>query len=111
MFDGSLPEVGDLRALGDAELVAAAGGWTRVESAAAARKLAVMAEVFRRRTGLDDATDRNNWFVDPEASAVSELAAAGEHHRKARDVPDPPRGHAARPSPQGRRLVRTWADQ
>lgn len=76
MFDGSLPEIGDLRALGDAELVTAAGGWARVESAAAARKLAVMAEVFRRRTGLDDATDRKNWFVDPEASAVSELAAA-----------------------------------
>ncbi|WP_157531046.1 DUF222 domain-containing protein, partial [Mycobacterium sp. IS-1496] len=75
MFDGSLPETGDMPALSDAELVAAAAGWGRVESAAAARKLAAMAEVFRRRTGLDHADDRNNWFVDPETSVISELAA------------------------------------
>ena len=31
---------------------------------------------IRRRTGLHDAADRHHWFVDPEASAVSELAAA-----------------------------------
>ncbi|MCV7414728.1 HNH endonuclease, partial [Mycolicibacterium litorale] len=76
MFDGSLPEIGDLAALSDAELITASAGWSRVESAAAARKLAAMAEVFRRRTGLDDALDRNLWFVDPETSVVSELAAA-----------------------------------
>ncbi|KUI25220.1 hypothetical protein AU196_08110, partial [Mycobacterium sp. IS-1742] len=76
MFDGSLPEIGDFSALSDAELVAASAGWARVESAAAARKLATMAEVFRRRTGCHDATDRDNWFVDPDANAVSELAAA-----------------------------------
>ncbi|BBY17979.1 HNH endonuclease signature motif containing protein [Mycolicibacterium litorale] len=76
MFDGSLPEIGDLAALSDAELITASAGWGRVESAAAARKLAAMAEVFRRRTGLDDALDRNLWFVDPETSVVSELAAA-----------------------------------
>ncbi|WP_216636379.1 DUF222 domain-containing protein, partial [Mycobacterium sp. IS-1496] len=76
MFDGSLPEIGDFSALSDAELVAASAGWGRVESAAAARKLAAMAEVFRRRTGCEDAADRNNWFVDPDANAISELAAA-----------------------------------
>jgi hypothetical protein len=76
MFDGSLPEIGDLAALSDAELVASSAGWGRVESAAAARKLATMAEVFRRRTGLEHADDREAWFADPEASAVSELAAA-----------------------------------
>ncbi|TDY09555.1 HNH endonuclease signature motif containing protein [Mycolicibacterium litorale] len=76
MFDGSLPGIGDFRALSDAELVAASAGWGRVESAAAARKLAAMAEVFRRRTGLDDAAERENWFIDAETSVFSELAAA-----------------------------------
>ena len=46
MFDGSLPEVGDLAALVDA-----AAGWARTENAACARKTAVMAELFARRTG------------------------------------------------------------
>ncbi|ORB10915.1 hypothetical protein BST34_29020, partial [Mycolicibacterium monacense DSM 44395] len=76
MFDGSLPGIGDFSALSDAELVAASAGWGRAENAAAARKLAAMAELFRRRTGCDTATDRHNWFVDPDANAVSELAAA-----------------------------------
>ncbi|MGE2716518.1 DUF222 domain-containing protein, partial [Mycolicibacterium litorale] len=76
MFDGSLPEIDGMRGLGDAELIAAVAGWGRVESAAAARKMAAMAEMFRRRTGCEDADDRSNWFVDPEASAVSEVAAA-----------------------------------
>ncbi|WP_193046185.1 HNH endonuclease signature motif containing protein [Mycolicibacterium baixiangningiae] len=78
MFDGSLPEIGAFSALSDAEIVAASAGWGRVESAAAARKLAAMAEVFRRRTGIDDAEERENWFIDPETSVLSELAAA--HH-------------------------------
>ncbi|WP_193048232.1 HNH endonuclease signature motif containing protein [Mycolicibacterium baixiangningiae] len=78
MFDGSLPEIGAFSALSDAELVAASAGWGRVESAAAARKLAAMAEVFRRRTGIEDAEERENWFIDPETSVLSELAAA--HH-------------------------------
>ena len=47
MFDGSLPEVGDLAALGDAALVDAAAGWAQTENAACARKLAVMAEQVR----------------------------------------------------------------
>ncbi|WP_197376808.1 DUF222 domain-containing protein, partial [Mycolicibacterium baixiangningiae] len=78
MFDGSLPEIGAFSALSDAEIVAASAGWGRVESAAAARKLAAMAEVFRRRTGIDDAAERENWFIDAETSVLSELAAA--HH-------------------------------
>jgi hypothetical protein len=60
MFDGLLPEVADLSALSDAELVEAAGGWVRVENAACARKLAVMAEIFARRTGLP-AGERELW--------------------------------------------------
>ncbi|WP_197374380.1 HNH endonuclease signature motif containing protein [Mycolicibacterium baixiangningiae] len=78
MFDGSLPEIGGFSALSDAELVAASAGWGRVESAAAARKLAAMAEVFRRRTGIEDAEERENWFIDPETSVLNDLA--GAHH-------------------------------
>ena len=52
MFDGSLPEIGDLAALDDATLVDAAAGWSRTENAACARKTAVMAALFTRRTGL-----------------------------------------------------------
>jgi hypothetical protein len=75
MFDGSLPEVGDLTALDDAALVDAAAGWARTENAACARKLAVMAEQFARRTGLP-AGERELWWVDPEAAVGAELAAA-----------------------------------
>jgi hypothetical protein len=50
MFDCSLPEIGDLAALDDAALVDAAAGWSRTENAACARKTAVMAELFARRS-------------------------------------------------------------
>lgn len=60
MFDGFLPEIGELAALSDAALVDAAGGWARAEAAACARKQAVMAEIFVRRTGLD-AGEREPW--------------------------------------------------
>jgi Domain of unknown function (DUF222) len=76
MFDGSLPGVGDLAALSDAALVDAVGGWARVENAACARKLAAMAELFCRRTGLDDAEERDCWWVDPDAAVAAESAAA-----------------------------------
>jgi hypothetical protein len=75
MFDGSLPEIGDLAALDDAALVDAAGGWARTENAACARKLALMAELFARRTGLA-AGEREDWWVDPEAAVGAELGAA-----------------------------------
>jgi hypothetical protein len=75
MFDGSLPEIADLASLTDAELVDAAGGWARAENSAGARKLAVMAEIFSRRTGLC-APDRELWWVDPDAAVAAELAAA-----------------------------------
>ncbi|MGH3674253.1 MAG: DUF222 domain-containing protein [Mycobacterium sp.] len=76
MFDGSLPEVGDLAALGDTALVDAVGGWARAENAACARKLSAMAELFCRRTGLDDAKERDGWWVDPDAAVAAESAAA-----------------------------------
>ena len=75
MFDGLLPEVGDLAALDDAALVDAAGGWARVENAACARKLAVMAEIFHRRTGAS-VDEREWWWVDPQAAVAAEMAAA-----------------------------------
>ncbi len=75
MFDGLLPEVRDLAVLDDAALVNAAGGWAAVENAACARKLAVMAEIFARRTGLA-AGERELWWVDPDAAVAAEMAAA-----------------------------------
>jgi hypothetical protein len=75
MFDGSLPEIGELAALEDAALVDAAAGWARTENAACARKTAVMAELFARRTGLP-AGERELWWVDPEAAVGAELAAS-----------------------------------
>ena len=75
MFDGSLPEIADLASLTDAALVDAAGGWARAENAAGARKLAVMAEIFSRRTRLD-AGERELWWIDPDAAVAAELAAA-----------------------------------
>ena len=75
MFDDGLPETADLASLSDAELIDAARGWARTENAACARKLAVMAEIFTRRTDLP-AGDRESWWLDPEAAVVAELAAA-----------------------------------
>jgi hypothetical protein len=74
MFDGSLPEIDELTALDDAGLVDAAAGWARTENAACARKLAVMAELFARRTGLP-AGERELWWVDPDAAVGAELGA------------------------------------
>ncbi|KUI30609.1 hypothetical protein AU196_13910 [Mycobacterium sp. IS-1742] len=76
MFDGSLPGIAEFAACSDAELVAASAGWARVESAAAARKLAAMAEIFHRRTNIEDPDERENWFIDPETSVLNDLAGA-----------------------------------
>ena len=75
MFDDALPEIPALGELSARELVDAARGWARAENAAGARKLAVMAELFARRTGLA-AEDREDWWVDPDAAVAAELAAA-----------------------------------
>ncbi|MDT5004881.1 MAG: hypothetical protein QOJ24_2057, partial [Mycobacterium sp.] len=68
MFDGSMPEIADLSALSDAQVVDAVGVLTRAENAICARKLAVMAELFGRRTGCADAADRDTWWLDPDAA-------------------------------------------
>ncbi len=75
MFDGSLPEIADLTGLDDAVLVDAARGWAQAENAACARKLAVMAELFARRTGLA-AGERELWWIDPQAAVTAEIGAA-----------------------------------
>jgi hypothetical protein len=75
MFDGCLPEVEELVALEDAALVDAVAGWARAENAACARKLAAVAELFARRTGLP-AGEREMWWVDPQAAVGAELGAA-----------------------------------
>ncbi|MFB1295419.1 DUF222 domain-containing protein [Mycobacterium sp. pW049] len=75
MFDDVVAEPGQLAELSDAELVDAAAAITRAENAACARKLAGMAELFLRRTGLP-ARDRLDWWVDPEAAVTAEIAAA-----------------------------------
>src|SRR3954466_13025974 len=75
MFDGSLPEIADLSALSDAQVVDAIGELTRAENTMCARKLAAMAEIFIRRTARD-AGERELWWVDPDAAVAAELAAA-----------------------------------
>lgn len=75
MFDSPLPGVSALPELSPAELVDAARGWARWENAACAHKLATMAEIFSRRTGLA-VGDRESWWLDPEAAVAAELAAA-----------------------------------
>src|SRR5688500_10476480 len=75
MFDGVLPEIDQLAGLDVPGLVDAAAGWSRAENAACARKLAVLAEIFTRRTGLAD-DERDGWWIDPEAALSAELGAA-----------------------------------
>ena len=75
MFDGLLPEACELASVSDAALVDALGCYSRAENAMCARKLAVMAELFVRRTGLDDADERDSWWLDPVAAVAAELAA------------------------------------
>ncbi|MGE2737596.1 DUF222 domain-containing protein, partial [Mycolicibacterium vaccae] len=66
----------DLRAASAAVLVDTARDCSRAENIAAARKLAVMAELFDRRTALATAAERESWWVDPDAAVAAELAAA-----------------------------------
>ncbi len=95
MFDGVLPEIADLAALDAAGLVDAAAGWSRAENAACARKLAVLAEIFTRRTGLPD-DERDGWWIDPEAALSAELAAALNVGARVGAGPNPPRARPAR---------------
>ena len=75
----------DLDALGEAteaQLVAAIGEWTQEEAAAAARRLAAIAELAGRR--CYDAPLRSKWACDDwDAVAAQVGAAMGVSHRKA----------------------------
>jgi hypothetical protein len=75
MFDSSLAEISDLSALSDAQVVDAVGALTRAENAICANKLAAMAELFGRRTGLEDAAERDMWWLDPDAAVAAEIGA------------------------------------
>jgi hypothetical protein len=75
LFELAAPDTADLGALDDAALVDAAWALARGENALCARKLAVMAELFARRTGLP-ADERAPWWIDPQAAVAAELAGA-----------------------------------
>jgi len=74
MFDTALPELADL-ASSDTTLVAVSvSGWALVENAVAARRLAAVAELVRRRT--DVAVEHSRWACDDWDAAAAEVAAA-----------------------------------
>jgi Domain of unknown function (DUF222) len=68
MFDS------EFTAADDAELIAAIEDGARAEAVAAARRLAAIAELVRRR--VDDEDDRAMWVFDPWDSVAAEVAAA-----------------------------------
>ncbi len=74
MFDIKLPGPDELSGVDDHTLVAAVAGWERVEAAAAARRLAVIAELVDRRTSAQGA--RSRWACDGWDATAAELAAA-----------------------------------
>ncbi len=73
MFDVLPPEGPGLQAAGEAALVAAIEGWDRLEAAAAARRLAAIAELIARRCG---GRERALWACDEWDAAAAEIAAA-----------------------------------
>ena len=100
MFDGALPEIADLAGLVIAALVDAAGGWVRAENAACARKLAVMAEIFARRTGLARRGARA--VVDRSRGRGGRRDGRRGQRQPGHGIAsNPPRGGAARPATEG----------
>lgn len=75
MFD-DLAAADSLDGLNDAALAEAARDWARAENRAAAHKLAVIAQWFARRTGLDTAAEREDWWLDPTWAVATEIGAA-----------------------------------
>ena len=74
MFESVLPSVEALGRADDAAVVAAIAGCARVEAAAAARRLAAIAEFVGRRT--DGPTDCAHWSCDNWDAMAAEVAAA-----------------------------------
>jgi hypothetical protein len=69
-----LPEADALRSADDAAVVAAITEGARVEAAAAARRLAAIAELVARRA--DGPTDCAHWSCDNWDAIAAEVAAA-----------------------------------
>ena len=67
MFDN------ELRSVDDSAVVAAIEQWASAEASAAARRLAAVAELARRRCGDDDRAD---WACDSWDAAAAEVSAA-----------------------------------
>jgi hypothetical protein len=74
MFDNTLPNLETLVNVNDNMLVGAITGWTQVEAAAAARRLAAVAELVRRRA--DGPPDCGRWSCDNWDAVAAEVAAA-----------------------------------
>ncbi|UVO11803.1 HNH endonuclease [Mycobacterium sp. SVM_VP21] len=77
MFETSLAGPEALADVDDDALVATITGWSRVEAAAAAHRLAAIGELVARRIS-GDGFDRSRWVCDNWDGAAAELAAA-EH--------------------------------
>ncbi|MCV7384198.1 HNH endonuclease signature motif containing protein [Mycolicibacter longobardus] len=82
MFDTKDLDLAELASADDGAVAASVAGWARIEAAAAARRLAAIAELVRRRT--DISADRAHWACDEWDGAAAEVAAAlGVSHAKA----------------------------
>jgi hypothetical protein len=75
MFDNALPGPEALEGVDDAMVVAAIAGWTRVEAAASARRLAAIAELVARRVE-GGSPERGQWSCDNWDSMAAEVGAA-----------------------------------
>lgn len=75
MFDTTLAGPETLADADDRALVATITGWSRVEAAAAAHRLAAIGELVARRTS-GDGFDRSRWSCDNWDGAAAEVAAA-----------------------------------
>jgi hypothetical protein len=75
MFDNALPGPEALGGVDDAMVVAAIAGWTRVEAAASARRLAAIAELVARRVDAGSA-ECGRWSCDNWDVMAAEVAAA-----------------------------------
>jgi hypothetical protein len=74
MFDSGLPDADALLSADDAAVVAAIAEGARAEATAAARRLAAIAELIRRRA--DGPTDCAHWSCDNWDAMAAEVAAA-----------------------------------
>lgn len=74
MFDTALPEPEKLAGTETNMVAVSVTGWARVENAAAARRLATVAELVRRRTEV--AVEHSQWACDDWDAAAAEVAAA-----------------------------------